>query len=218
MLTEFVYNCLKHANIKMPPYKALYEYLFEMEINLNKENTNFMPAVHKCIKLLKKTQKGLNIQLKLVQDRQANTANKHCLDISFNDGDQVLLNIKNLTLLCPNKKLSEKYIRLFSVFEKKGKAAYKLELPLNMKIHLIFHVNLLKPHHRNKQKSITNGEIIELVDNKEYEVESILDYCIRYNKLNYLVKWKEWSDKYNEWLPEKALNRAQKLLQSFIKE
>ena len=69
MLTEFIYNCLKYVNIKMPSYETLYEYLSEMEINLNKENTNSVPAVHKCVKLLKKTQKGLNIQLKLTQNK-----------------------------------------------------------------------------------------------------------------------------------------------------
>ena len=61
MLTEFVYNCLKHASIKMSSYKTLYEYLPEMEINLNEKDTNSVPAIHKHVKLLKKTQKGLNI-------------------------------------------------------------------------------------------------------------------------------------------------------------
>ena len=96
-----------------------------------------------------------------------------------------------MTLLCLNKKLNEKYIRLFLIFKKKRKAVYKLELPLNMKIHLIFYINFLKFHHKNKQKNIINDEIIELIDNKKYEIKFILNYHIRYNKSNYLIKWKE---------------------------
>ena len=85
-----------------------------------------------------------------MQNRQINAVNKHCLNIFFNDGNQILLNIKNLTLLCLNKKLNEKYVELFLIFKKKRKTVYKLKLPLNMKIHLIFYINFLELYHENE--------------------------------------------------------------------
>jgi hypothetical protein len=34
---------------------------------------------------------------------------------------------------------------------------------------------------------------------KEYEVETILDSWMRYNRLEYLVKWKGYDESHNQW-------------------
>ena len=38
----------------------------------------------------------------------------------------------------------------FSILEKVGNVFYKVELSLRLKIHPIFHVNYLKPYHKDK--------------------------------------------------------------------
>jgi hypothetical protein len=39
-----------------------------------------------------------------------------------------------------------------------------------------------------------------LVDGEEeYEVKEILDSCMRYNHLEYLVKWKDYDESHNQW-------------------
>ena len=47
------------------------------------------------------------------------------------------------------KKLAARFIELFQIFERKGRVVYKLHLPINMKIHSIFHVLLLEKHEKN---------------------------------------------------------------------
>ncbi len=66
--------------------------------------------------------------------------------MNFEEGDEVWLNIKNFRL---PEGLSHKflgpYVNPFKVLEKKIFDTYKLELLENLKVHIIFHVSLLKP-------------------------------------------------------------------------
>ena len=59
-------------------------------------------------------------------------------------GDKVLLSTKNLRLKDASaKKLLPKYMGPLTIKERIGKVAYKLEMPSNLRVHPVFHVNLL---------------------------------------------------------------------------
>ena len=57
-------------------------------------------------------------------------------------------------------------------------------------------------------------EAAEEPEEEEYEVERILNKRIKKGKVEYLVKWKDWSSKYNSWEPEKNIF-DKKLIQNF---
>lgn len=44
------------------------------------------------------------------------------------------------------------------------------------------------------------------MSNIEYEVEKILNKRVKKRKIEYLVKWKNWSSDYNSWEPTTNLN------------
>jgi hypothetical protein len=53
-----------------------------------------------------------------------------------------------------------------------------------------------------------------LVDGEdEYEVEAILDSRMRYNRLEYLVKWKGYDDSNNQWEEHTQLHAKSKIAQ-----
>jgi hypothetical protein len=65
--------------------------------------------------------------------------------LKFQVGDKVWLLGSHIKLQCPNKKLDHKRYGLFPVTEVIGSHAYRLALPETMKIHDVFHANLLSP-------------------------------------------------------------------------
>ena len=71
--------------------------------------------------------------------------------------------------------------------------AYKLDLPIGMRIHPVFHVSLLKPYQVSPNEFLRPtpppAVVLPNTEQEEYEVETILDKRILRKKLQYLIKW-----------------------------
>jgi hypothetical protein len=107
------------------------------------------------------------------------------------------------------------------VIEKKvGNLAYRLKLPHQMKVHPVFHVNLLKPH---KPDTIPGREPpepppIETEEGEEeWEVDKVLDSRLygRWKKLQYLVSWKGYAASHNSWEPVENVENAPEPIAKF---
>ena len=86
---------------------------------------------------------------------------------------------------------------------------YKLKLPINMRIHPVFHTSMLRWYEEMPEKFKSRKEVPPppiLVDgHEEYVIERILDRRIR-NKgkkqiVEYLVKWKGYPMHQATWEP-----------------
>ena len=98
---------------------------------------------------------------------------KRCCDASFQVGDHVLLDTRNLALpeMC---KLADRYVGPFRITVKVGPTAYHLELPANMAIHDIFHIGLLKPYQQPSSSFLLPQPQPIIVDREqEWEIEAI---------------------------------------------
>lgn len=55
------------------------------------------------------------------------------------------------------KGMVRKYEGPFPIIKRVGEAAYQVQLSSKLKVHPIFHVNLLKPYHKDKEDQNRNG-------------------------------------------------------------
>jgi hypothetical protein len=127
-----------------------------------------------------------------------------------------MLFIKNIKLKNSSQKFSHKFIKSFRIVETMNKQTYRLILFSFYRIHDVFHVFYLKSYKRRKNDNIISKySFFELLDDHEInEIKKILQKKINKKILYYLIKWKNWSKKYNEWITKKNMN-ALDLLQEF---
>jgi hypothetical protein len=120
----------------------------------------------------------------------------------FNVGEKVMLNTQNLKLLNqPSKKVRSRYIGPYNIIEKISSQAYKLDLPLSMKVHFVFHIGLLKEFNSSPHGSEIPDDIPSSNDfiygDDTFHVHSIIDHVIARHPQTYAkgpaflfkVKW-----------------------------
>ena len=76
---------------------------------------------------------------------------------------------------------------------------------------------LEKYFYRSYSQTVKAAAYKLINDKEDYEIETILDFKVRYRKPQYLVKWKNWPNEYNEWLNESSLGNAKTLLRQYKK-
>ncbi len=111
-------------------------------------------------------------------------ANRKRQFVSFEVGDDVWLNSKNLRTDRPSKKLDDKMIGPFRITAKHGSSCV-LNLPNIMAVHRTFHVNLLRKDPNNPLPGQENEAPPPIVvdDEEEWEVEEILESRKHRNQL-----------------------------------
>jgi hypothetical protein len=175
-----------------------------------------MLVVTKRVKELHKYREKLIERWQKVTNAKVKYYNRKHIALTFKTKDLLMLSIKNIKLKNSNQKFSHKFIKSFRIVETMNKQAYRLILFSFYRIHDVFHVFYLKLYKRRKDDNIISEYFSsELLDDDEVsEVKKILQKKISKKIIYYLIKWKNWSEKYNEWVAEKNMN-ALDLLQEF---
>ena len=110
----------------------------------------------------------------------------------------------------PCAKLCPVYYRPYLIVEQISPVSYRLKLPVQSKIHDVFHVTRLK--------SASNVELLgrkpkplPATEDETYEVHKILSDRTKYGKKEYLVRWTGYSMHDSSWTRESDLSCPQKL-------
>ena len=124
----------------------------------------------------------------------------------FQIGDMVYVEAKDIKQNRPSKKLSDLRVGPYKILEKRGEAAWKLDMPTTDRKYPVFNEELLTkyyepPVHQREERPAP--EIIE--DRKQYEVEKILLHRKVGQGYQYYIKWKGYSESEGTWEPSKNL-------------
>ena len=81
----------------------------------------------------------------------------------------------------------------------------------------MFHVSLLEPYKKTNDNNVPAPPSILVEREDEYEVKKILDNRIYRGKLQYLVKWLEYSHDKDQWVAKGNVAGSSELTKTFYK-
>jgi hypothetical protein len=135
----------------------------------------------------------------------------------FKPGDRVWLDASDIHTTRPSAKLSHRRLGPFPVVARVGYGAYKLKLSRSLsRLHNVFSVTKLSlalPDPIPGRRTAPPPEPVLVDGLEEFEVEKILDSRMRYNRLEYLVKWKGYDTGHNGWEPHYHLHAPDEVAQ-----
>ena len=219
---EFAYNSSPSSSTHLSPFLVNYGFEPATPISLSssqKAEPSTVPAVKKFLEDLTMLRDKAAKTIQQAQNSQKQYADKKQRDITFNEGDQVLLSSANINLSTPSHKLSPKFIGPFTIEKVISPVAYQLTLPTTMKIHPVFHISQLWPYLDPSplHEVPPCPPPVEVEGNLEYEVETILNKQIHWQQTEYLVKWHGYPDYDATWEPLVNLGNAQAAIKEFEK-
>lgn len=147
-LAEFSYNNSIHSSIGVSPFYANYGYHPTFTTNPSKGQTS--PEAGELINRIEQVQEELKSAMLIAQERQKRAYNRHRdATPEFEVGDEVWLESTNICTDRPSAKLAPRRLGPYRILERVSSHAYHLALPPTMRIHNVFHVDLLSAVYLN---------------------------------------------------------------------
>jgi hypothetical protein len=147
-LTEFSYNAATHSPTKDSPLKVAYRVeplqLADLALKGAHSTLEFNQDGEDLAKKREQMLEKTKVFFEKAQKRYEKQVNAQRHEVEYEVGQKVLLNVKNFIIpkgLTP--KFMSKFAGPYPIREQVFKDVYKLELPLDIKVHPTFHVLLL---------------------------------------------------------------------------
>ncbi len=132
------------------------------------------------------------------REQMMNQANKHRKKINYKIESKMFLNERNIITARLFKKLNDKMLDSFQITDSVD-SFYKLKLSETMRIHDVFHSELLRSvvdDSLSDQKNELSKSIV-INDEDEWKINDILNFRWYRRRLQYQVKWKNYDNDLN---------------------
>jgi hypothetical protein len=211
---EIAYNTSVHSGTQHSPYYLNHGEEMRKPIDYIIPSTPHHTDTESVLTKLHSSLDRAKQHLLNAQQKQADYANTHRRHVSFNVGDRVWLSTEHLHLPTTNsQKLQHRWCGPFRIVKKLSDVSYKLKLTGTLatsKINKTFHVSYLRPFIEFDRFAHDPDDLPPIAEWHEdgsamYEVESIIDHCMRRNKLQYRVKWYNYDAQYATWEPADSI-------------
>ena len=217
-LAQFTYNNIELSATKMSPFFAIYgrhPRFFEVPKPTN--NSSINGTADLISQRMLQLNEVLRVDMQDAQNKMAQAYNRNVKQApEFKEGELVMLDARNITTSRPSKKLDRKYLGPYHVDKQVGSSAYRLKLSKEFQFHPTFHVSLLHHYHANtiQDRRQPAPPPVIVGENIELEVEAIVASRWHYNKLQYLVKWRD-SNLPSQWLPHDNVKNAPLMIDAY---
>ena len=206
-----------HSSTNSSPFRTLYAYDPEWMTHPGAQTAE-VPTADERAELLKEIHSETKASIQIAAERMKRHYDRGVAEApKFDIGEEVWLDAKNVLTTQPSRKLADKRLGPFKVIAKVGPLDYRLELPPTMKIHPVFHVELLykRPTDCIEGRAQEPPPPVEVAGHEEYEVKDILDSRMHRGKLQYQVKWLGYSPAESIWEPPAHIAHAPNLVSRF---
>jgi len=195
---------------------ALFSVIFSISFFLNKDfhsRMSFEPDVIEYESFRERLQaakaenisENMNKTLKFARESLVKTreqmmkqVNKHRKEVDYEVESKVFLNERNIVTARSFKKLDDKMLDSFTNLDSVD-SSYKLKLSESMRVHDVFHPDLLRSavdDLLSDQKNESSDSIV-VNDEDEWEIDDILNFRRYRRRLQYRVKWNGYDNDLN---------------------
>ena len=216
---EFAYNDAQHSATKQTPFftNSGYHPTSPIQAKIGQ----FKPSIPGAEELAKDFQgrnQSLKKNLEIAQKMQKKYYDQKHKPKTFQVGELVLLDTRNVRTQRPSKKLDYKYDGPFKIKEIINPQAYKLDLPQRLRIHPVFHISLLQsytPDRFAKYRKNQPLQVVSLDTENVYEVDHIRDRRRKPDGTwEYLIHWKGYDSEEDQWEP--SLNISKQAREQYL--
>ena len=211
-LAQYTLNTWPHAVTKKTPFDLIMGYT--PRVHQIARSHTMSPNLDQRLAHISEARREAGEAMKRAQNLTTPTRfTPYCV------GDRVWLEAKNLSTTHPTAKLAPRRYGPFLVTAAISHTTYRLKLPPAWRIHNVFHASLLTPY----RETITNGAKYQepppdLVNGQpEWEVEKVLGSRRRRNQLQYLIRWKGFSEAHDSWEPITHIDADQSIKEFYNK-